>query len=188
MRKERKLAAELRQAVDCLPERTRRAMLEGIDANQIIVGAYADNKGGVCPMLAAHRNGGRTSLASFAKAWDRYTGAYEGSRPATKREIRTLHAMLEASLWTDGPQQSLGDAVADHRATQVDRALREEHQPRRRDTGDRNRAPELRKRPGWAWLRLFRSYDEYERAIDRAQRQQRERERAAEPERESAGV
>ena len=26
-------------------------------------------------MLAAHRNGGRTSLASFARAWDRYTGA-----------------------------------------------------------------------------------------------------------------
>ncbi len=33
-------------------------------------------------MLAAHRNGGRTSLASFARAWDRYTGA--GKRPAPR--------------------------------------------------------------------------------------------------------
>ena len=103
MRRMRKRAAELRQAIDSLPEHTRRAMLEGIDANQIIVGAYTDNQGGVCPMLAAHRKGGRTSLASFARAWDAYTGGYEVARPATKREIRTLRAMLEASLWTDSP-------------------------------------------------------------------------------------
>ena len=43
-------------------------MLTGVEANRIIVGAYTDRKGGVCPMLAAHRNGGRTSLASFAHA------------------------------------------------------------------------------------------------------------------------
>ena len=46
-------------------------MLRGIDANPIIVGAYVDRaSGGICPMLAAHRNGGRTSLASFARAWE----------------------------------------------------------------------------------------------------------------------
>src|SRR5438046_10043854 len=122
MRRKRKRAAELRQAIDCLPEHTRRAMLEGIDSNQIIVGAYTDNQGGVCPMLAAHRKGGRTSLASFARAWDSYTGGYEVARPATKREIRTLRAMLEASLWTDSPDADLGAAVADHRATPVARA------------------------------------------------------------------
>jgi hypothetical protein len=94
MRATRKLAQELRQAVDCLPERTREAMLEGIDSNPIIVGAYTDQRGGVCPMLAAHRHGGRTNLASFAKAWDRYTGARRRPRPATEREIRTLRAML----------------------------------------------------------------------------------------------
>jgi hypothetical protein len=32
-------------------------MLEGIEANRIIVGAYSDRQGGICPMLAAHRNG-----------------------------------------------------------------------------------------------------------------------------------
>src|SRR5215217_8159084 len=37
------------------------------------------------------------ALPSFAHAWDRYTGAEKG-RLASEREIRTLRAMLEASL------------------------------------------------------------------------------------------
>src|SRR5881227_474338 len=123
----RRPAHELRIAVDCLPLTTRKAMLDGVESNRIIVGAYVDRQGGVCPMLAAHRNGGRTSLASFARAWDAYTGGWEGARPATKREVRTLRAMLEASLWTDLPQQELATAVDEHRSTQVERALREEH-------------------------------------------------------------
>src|SRR5215217_3660590 len=94
----RRPARDLRTAIDCLPLRTREAMLEGVAGGRIIVGAYADRQGGVCPMLAAHRNGGRTSLASFARAWDRYTGAPRRSRPATGRELNTLRAMLEASI------------------------------------------------------------------------------------------
>ena len=73
-------------------------MLAGVESNRIIVGAYTDRKGGVCPMLAAHRNGGRTSLASFAHAWDHYTGARGRPRAATERELHTLTAMLEASI------------------------------------------------------------------------------------------
>src|SRR3954471_23888827 len=114
MRAKRKLAQELRQAIDCLPERTREAMLEGIDSNEIIVGAYTDHRGGVCPMLAAHRHGGRTSLASFAKAWDRYTGARRRPRPATQRELTTLRSMLEASLVYGGSE--LAEAANAHRA------------------------------------------------------------------------
>jgi hypothetical protein len=75
-------------------------MLDGVESNRIIVGAYTDRTGGVCPMLAAHRNGGRTSLASFARAWDRYTGARR-PRPASEREINTLRTMLEASIALD---------------------------------------------------------------------------------------
>src|SRR5215217_3563019 len=90
-------ARDLRTAIDCLPLQTRRAMLDGVESNRIIVGAYTDRDGGVCPMLAAHRNGGRTSLASFARAWDRYTGARR-ARPATERELAALRAMLEASI------------------------------------------------------------------------------------------
>ena len=77
---------------------TRRRTLDGIEANRIIVGAYTDRQGGVCPMLAAHRKGGRTSLVSFARAWDRYTGARGKPRPASEREVNTLRTMLEASV------------------------------------------------------------------------------------------
>jgi hypothetical protein len=94
----RRPARDLRTAIDCLPLSTRKAMLAGVESNRIIVGAYTDRKGGVCPMLAAHRNGGRTSLASFARAWDRYTGARGRPRPATERELHTLTAMLEVSI------------------------------------------------------------------------------------------
>src|SRR4051812_14526906 len=90
-------------------------MLAGINENEIIVGAYTDRDGRVCPMLAAHRNGGRTSLASFARAWDRYTGARH-PRPASGREIRTLRSMLEASLmWAD--ESELARVAAEYRAS-----------------------------------------------------------------------
>jgi hypothetical protein len=143
----RRPARELRIAIDCLPLQTRKAMLEGIEANRIIVGAYTDRQGGVCPMLAAHRNGGRTSLASFARAWDRYTRARGRPRPATDREVNTLRVMLEASITLD----ETPDLPRERRA--------------RRPTGERHRARELRHQPGWAWLRPFRRLDEYERAL-----------------------
>src|SRR3954451_1149134 len=98
MRTRRRPARQLRTAIDCLPLDTRRAMLDGMDANRIIVGAYTDRQGGVCPMLAAHRHGGRTALASFARAWDRYTGTTRRSRPATGRELKPLRSMLEANI------------------------------------------------------------------------------------------
>jgi hypothetical protein len=122
-------------------------MLTGVEANRIIVGAYTDSRGGVCPMLAAHRNGGRTSLASFARAWDRYTGARGVPRAATERELNTLRAMLEASILLDETP-----------------ALERPPGPRR-PTGETHRAAELRGRAGWAWLRPFRRLDEYERAL-----------------------
>jgi hypothetical protein len=91
-------AARLRSTVDALPRRTRIAMLRGIEQNRIVVGAYADPRsGGICPMLAAHRSGGRTSVASFARAWDAFTGA-KRPRLATRREIRALRTYLEMSL------------------------------------------------------------------------------------------
>src|SRR5258707_678012 len=75
----------LRLAIDCLPLATRRAMLEGVQAQErIIVGAYTDGAGGVCPMLCAHRRGGRTDFISFAKSLDRFARSRGGSRPATE--------------------------------------------------------------------------------------------------------
>jgi len=88
----------LRAAVESMPDHAKQAMLDGIAGNKIIVGAYTDPRsGGICPMLAAHRNGGRIDLASFARSWDRYTDAAQ-PRPATQRELRTLVALLESSL------------------------------------------------------------------------------------------
>ncbi|MCB0875537.1 MAG: hypothetical protein KDB46_05000 [Solirubrobacterales bacterium] len=86
-----------------MPRHAREAMLRGIETNTIIVGAYTDPiSGGICPMLAAHRNGGRINLASFARSWDRYTDA-DRPRPATQRELRTLVALLESSLVDEVP-------------------------------------------------------------------------------------
>ena len=101
-------------------------MLRGIDANRIIVGAYTDApSGGICPMLAAHRNGGRTSLASFAVAWDAFTDARR-PRLATRREVRTLRSYLEISLLRD---EQGSDSVA-ALAAQI-RAERAATRPRR---------------------------------------------------------
>src|SRR2546423_14159993 len=115
MRSRRSAREELRLAVDCLPRRTRVAMLEGIRSNDIIVGAYVDRKGGVCPMLAAHRCGGRTDFLSFARAWDRFTGARGRARRATERELRGLSAHLEASPLHDDETIELGRAIGEHR-------------------------------------------------------------------------
>ena len=117
MRSRRSAREELRLAVDCLPRRTRVAMLEGIRSNDIIVGAYVDRKGGVCPMLAAHRCGGRTDFLSFAHAWDRFTHA-KRARRATEREVAVLVSYLEASLLTDdlGPAADLGGAIVEHQS------------------------------------------------------------------------
>jgi hypothetical protein len=94
-------ARRLRIAIGRLPRHTKAAMLRGIETNRIIVGAYVDPRsGGVCPMLAAHRNGGRTSVASFARAWDEYTAARRPRR-ATRREVGALRSLLEDSLDLD---------------------------------------------------------------------------------------
>jgi hypothetical protein len=169
----RRPAHELRIAIDCLPLPTRKAMLEGMDLNTIIVGAYVDRNGGVCPMLAAHRNGGRTSLASFARAWDRYTRPRR-PRPATERELRTLRTMLEASIALDDPGfTELAEVIAEHKAAKAE--------PReRRETGERNRAPELREAEGWSWTRPFRSLDDFELVMREVRAMERERSRRGE--------
>jgi hypothetical protein len=161
---------DLRVAVECLPRSTRIAMLEGLRTNEIIVGAYSRD-GGICPMLAAHRAGGRTSMISFAKAWDRF--ALRGRRrarprPATERELRVLIAHLEASLLDeDVPTAELAAAIESHKRLKNVRRARAQVRP-----GDPDRSRELRSRPGWAWTRLVRSYNEYERALEWIEREQ----------------
>ena len=111
--------ADLRASIDSLPERTRRAMLAGIGANTVITGAFSDGSG-VCPMLAAHREGVRARCMSFPEAWDRFTGVNGRciSRPATNGEVLHLRMQLEESL--DAPHadtNGFAEAIADHEAT-----------------------------------------------------------------------
>jgi hypothetical protein len=114
--------ADLRRSIDCLPVRTREAMLEGVRGqDRIIVGAYTDRNGGICPMLAAHRRGGPTSFLSFARSWDRFTRAGRKVRQATRRELAILIVQLEASLLSE-PPGGLGRAVEEHRALSARRA------------------------------------------------------------------
>jgi hypothetical protein len=138
-------------------------MLEGIRGNPIIAGAYTD-RSGICPMLAAHRAGGRTSAIAFARAWDRFAfGGGRAGRPrrATVRELRVLTAHLEASLLAeDDAGRDLAEAIASHRRLVAAR----EPSPDR--PGDAHRARELASVPGWSWTRVTRSLDEYERALE----------------------
>jgi hypothetical protein len=110
-----RLVEDLRLTIDCLPIATREAMLAGVQSRErIIVGAYVDGHGGVCPMLAAHQSGGRTAFLPFAKSWDRFTRAGRRARVATRRELDVLIGQLQASL--------LSEADID-----LDRALTEHH-------------------------------------------------------------
>src|SRR6266508_1197249 len=113
MAKRRSNAERLRNSVSAMPVRTKEAMLRGIRSNRVIVGAYVDKRGGVCPMLAAHRNGGRTNFGTFARAWDAFTGAKQRkSRRASRREVRTLEGYLEVALTREGAAPS-GDGTGE---------------------------------------------------------------------------
>jgi hypothetical protein len=95
--------------------------------------------GGVCPMLAAHRCGGRTSFIAFARAWDRFAGVRRARR-ASARELAILEQQLTDSILAEsgagagadapaadpaGAQSSLAAAIADHQATARARRARE---------------------------------------------------------------
>ncbi len=150
-RRDRSPVEDLRLAIDCLPLRTRVAMLEGVRGNEIIVGAYTDRRGGVCPMLAAHRNGGRTSFVSFARSWDKFAGA-KRARSATERELDILETHLESSILADdGGFADLAQAIREHQATARARRAREA-----RETG-------------WAWMRTRRERQDAERALERVE-------------------
>jgi hypothetical protein len=113
----------LRLAIDCMPVATREAMLAGVRGNErVIAGAYVDDRGGVCPMLAAHRRGARTDFISFARTWDRFTRADRTSRQATERELRILVTQLEDSLCSANGLE-LDTAISQHRALRSRRLL-----------------------------------------------------------------
>lgn len=139
----------LRLAIDCMPVATREAMLHGIQCNErILVGAYVDERGGVCPMLAAHRCGGRTDLLSFAKSWDRFAREGAKRREATPREVRILVSQLQ-------------DSLASSTGLELDRAIEEHHalvaQSRRSARRSARPLPEEADPKGWIRARRLRA-------------------------------
>lgn len=110
--------ADLRQSIDTLPERTRKAMLTGLGNNTVITGAFSDGSG-VCPMMAAHREGTRGRCMGFPEAWDRFTGVYGRyiARPATEYEVLQLRMQLEESLASRPDTNGFAEAIAEHEAT-----------------------------------------------------------------------
>ncbi len=185
-RKARNPAQRMRSAVEAMPRRTRIAMLEGIRRNRIIAGGYRDrDSGGVCPMLAAHRTGGRTDLASFARSWDRFTGARR-PRLATKREVSALRSYIELSLLHDDiGQESLRSAAQRIRAERAEaKLLKHEPEtstdrvttpdPAEAPSTDRSRTKELRRRRRWAWLIPTRRYDVFAERVAAAEEQHSE--------------
>jgi hypothetical protein len=113
----------LERAIQSLPAATRVAMLEGIRENPIVCGAYTDGRGGICPMLAAHRHGGRVTLLAFARSWDAFARTRRVRR-ASARELRTLEDLLLASL---ADESDFARAIAEHQAAVAGR--REESHP-----------------------------------------------------------
>ncbi len=154
MRREAKRAERMHAVIDCLPYETKVAMLEGIGRYEIIAGAYSDRSGAVCPMLAAHRCGGRTDFRSFARAWDRFTGAGR-SRHANERELRTLTAQLEQSIWREEEMRA---------------ALTRDSREGEPAVATPKRSGGRRPRLG-AWLLPLRDWDEYRHAVAEALRQ-----------------
>ncbi len=135
----------LRLAIDCLPLATREAMLAGVRANaRIIAGAYVDGEGGVCPMLAAHRAGGRTDLLSFARSWDRFARAAGGARRASERELRILLSQLEDSV-ASASGLDLDVAICEHRELLTRRRRTRRRLPEAADPSGEIRARRLRK-------------------------------------------
>ena len=97
-------------------------MLVGLGNNTVITGAFSGG-GGACPMLAAHRAGGRTSACSFPEAWDRFTGVAGRHiiRTASEYEVQILRREIEASLEPAGPT-FFAEAIAEHQAAVEARA------------------------------------------------------------------
>ena len=124
-------------------------------------------KGGACPMMAAHREGGRTSCCTFPEAWDKFTGVYGRSivRPATEYEV---HDPLPGDRGEPGAAaERPSDAIAEHQASRVGRAEREQAAGRRRSSSaassPRRRPPRRRRKRR---LRITGGHIDLSEAID----------------------
>ena len=110
-------------------------MLQGVRSyERIIVGAYVDERGGVCPMLAAHRCGRAHRLPLLRQVVGPLRPCGRGaSAPATEREVRILITQLQESL-SSAHGMELDRAIAEHH--ELVSSSRRAPRRRWRDTAD----------------------------------------------------
>ena len=158
-RRRRRSEELLRLAIDCLPLQTREAMLDGTRREPHHRGRLHRPQRRRLPdarRAPQRRPHERCQLRARVGPLHRRRPA---ARPATDRELRTLRAMLEASI-ARGRRSRPARGVSEREGRRAAASARPTRAPR--DTGERDRSAELRKRHGWAWLRIFRRYDTYE--------------------------
>jgi hypothetical protein len=126
-------------------------------------------------------------------------GALLAQRVATEREVAPAldvdAALAEQPRRERKPERAvdLAAAIADHEATkqrnraaEVPAEVGDQLERERVDTGERDRTVELSDTHGWAWLRPFRRFEDYERALEEL-REEAEARLSSTDERELAG-
>jgi hypothetical protein len=101
------------------------------------------------------------------------TAAISRLSAVRQADIVETPVVERAVVETAPPPVDLQAAIAAHmaskeRSSAAERAkdlLSRKPAPERRDTGERARTEELEGRHGWAWLRPFRRFDDFERAV-----------------------
>lgn len=87
--------------------------------------------------------------------------------PAVRPSVPEV-AAVSPSTPEVAPERPSIPEVAPERPSPVEMPAARPRSRKRRDTGERDRTPEFSERDGWAWMRPFRSYDEYEETLLRA--------------------
>ena len=114
------------------------------------------------------------------------------ARTMGRTAVAPARTAAPAPAPTAEPEVDLAAAIAEHEATKQrnEAARRPVTKPRRTerpDTGERDRTDELSGRHGWAWLRPFRSIDDYERVLEELRKEAEERLASGDRDREFAG-
>ena len=167
----------LRLAIDSLPRQTRVAMLDGLDTNTIIVGAYTNRRGHLPDARGAPRRvGGRARSRSPRRGIGSRSAAARGIARgrASERELMILRSYLEASLLGTSAygaelERAKSSAIerVEHRGHVQPAIGSEPPEPSERPErpGDPDRSAELAASDGWAWTRVVSRYDDYERVL-----------------------
>src|SRR5215218_10294229 len=140
-------------------------MLEALRSDAtLIAGAYAARELGACPLLAAHRRGGREhGRSTFAGEWDRFTRTPQGRpRLITEGEREVLERLILESLPSHAPIQPAASSATQMPLAPVPSTRLSERGDQRLDA---DRSAELSSIVGWAWLGVYRRLDDYEAAL-----------------------